>query len=250
MEISKKVWKRYIDNLDKINSLAKDKVVKYIETHDISTDEGRQALIDYCYAISIKYGEAAAEFACQFYDSVTDLEGVYEEPAEPAETADYSEVCKAVNGTMKYILKATMVSTAVARLVKQAGQDTTLKNAIRDRAYFAWIPAGDTCPYCLSIAAEGWRRASQSALEGGHAEHIHGNCTCSYAIKHEKESGYASYHPEEYQEVFETAEGTTEKDKINAIRRANYAEEKDEINEQKRMAYAEREEILKEEEES
>lgn len=88
------------------------------------------------------------------YDAITELEGSTVPPAEPAETATYSETAKAVNGTLKYVLVAEMVGTAVGRLVKMAGQDTTLKNAIRDRAYFAWIPSGDTCVYCLMIAAE------------------------------------------------------------------------------------------------
>ena len=99
---------------------------------------------------------------------------------------------------MKYALVGQMVGTAVGRLVKMAGQDTTLKNAIRDRAYFAWIPEGDTCVYCLMIAAEGWQRASASALSGGHAEHIHGNCNCSYAIRHDKDTEYGGYNPSDY----------------------------------------------------
>ena len=196
-----------------------------------------QRFIEYAYALATKYGEAAAEYACQMYDATSELEGLTLPPAEPAPTASYGEVAKAVNGTLKYVLVAEMVGTAVGRLVKMAGQDTTLKNAIRDRAYFAWIPEGDTCVFCLMIAAEGWKRASASALSGGHAEHIHGNCNCSYAIRHDSDTQYASYKPEEYQSIMDEAEGRTEADKLNYLRRQNYAENKDEINEQKRMTY-------------
>lgn len=237
MQIPKKVWKRYSDGLAKVSNEAKALIIRYIESHDVDGEEGRDALIRYAYGISTKYGEAAAAYACQMYDTITELEKSSAPPSEPAETATYSEVAKAVNGTLKYALVGQMVGTAVGRLVKMAGQDTTLKNAIRDRAYFAWIPEGDTCVFCLMIAAEGWKRATTAALSGGHADHIHGNCNCSYAIRHDSDTQYASYKPEEYQDIMDDAEGRTEKDKLNYLRRQNYAENKEEINEQKRMTY-------------
>ena len=243
-KVSKKVWKRYSEGLDRVNAKAKELIEQYINTHDITTDDGRAELIRYAHGIATKYGEAAAEYACQMYDAVTALEGETLPPAEPAETATYSETAKAVNGTLKYVLAAEMVGTAVGRLVKMAGQDTTLKNAIRDKAYFAWIPEGDTCAFCLMIAAEGWKRATAAALAGGHADHIHGNCNCAYAIRHESSTEYAAYDPGKYQAIMDDAEGSTEEEKFNSIRRANYAEHKDEINEQKRMTYRERAEIL------
>lgn len=237
MTISKKVWQNYIDGLEKVSTRAKELVMRYIETHDVDSSEGRQAFIRYCYGISTKYGEAAAAFACQMYDSISELEGADVDPSEPAETATLDEVGKAVNGTLKNLLRIEITGAAIGRLVKLAGQDTTLKNAIRDRAYFAWIPVGDTCPFCLGIAAEGWRRASASALSGGHAEHIHGNCNCAYSIKHEKETSYASYDPEEYRAIFAEAEGSTEEEKLNSVRRMAYQKNKDRINAQKRDAY-------------
>ena len=47
----------------------------------------------------------------------------------------------------------------VSRLVKRAGADTTLKNAQRDGAEFAWVPHGDSCAFCLTLASRGWQRA-------------------------------------------------------------------------------------------
>ena len=243
MTISKKIWKRYIDGLSKVSDQSKQMILDYLNTHPIETEDDRDALIDYAYRVSTKYGEAAAEFACQMYDAETAYEGVDAEPAEPAEPATYSDVAKAVNGTLKYVLYKEVVSGAVSRLVKRTGQDTTLKNAVRDKAYFAWIPSGDTCSFCLSIAAEGWKRATAAALVGGHADHIHGNCDCAYATKHEKETTYSSYNPSEYQEMFADAEGDTEEEKINSVRRMIYQENKDRINEQKRSAYEKSQEL-------
>lgn len=238
MTITVADWKKYIDSMEKVCDSAKEQVQKYIETHEVDSEEGREALIEYCYALATKYGEAAATLACQMYDAISEFEGANVEPAEPAETATFHETAKSVNGTINNLMGATITAGAIGRLVKMAGQDTTLKNAIRDRAYFAWIPMGDTCPYCLAIAAEGWQRAGSKTLSGDHAKHIHGNCNCAYSIKHNKETEYKAYNPEDYQEMFEEADGDTEEEKINSVRRMTYSQHKDRINEQKREIYA------------
>jgi len=243
MNITKRIWKNYIDGLSKVSDRAKELIMKYLETHEINTFEDREAFIDYCYGVSTKYGEAAAEFACQMYDAESAYEGALVDPAEPAEPAPLEEVAKAVNGTLKYVLAAEVTAAAVGRLVKRTGQDTTLKNAIRDKAYFAWIPMGDTCPFCLSIAAEGWQRATAQALAGGHADHIHGNCDCAYATKHEESTNYSAYDPSKYEKMYDNAEGSTEEEKLNYMRRKAYATNKERINEQKRSAYEKRQEL-------
>ena len=127
-------------------------------------------------------------------------------------------------------------------MVKQAGADTTLRNALRDGAEFAWVPAGDTCAFCLTLASRGWQRASKKAVKGGHAEHIHSNCDCTYAIRFDGKGGVAGYDPDKYRAMYDAAEGDTPREKINAMRRENYAEHREEINAQKRAAYAERKE--------
>ena len=243
MEITKDEWTNYINGLEIISTKVKELTQKYIETHEVDSDEGRRALIDFCYGISTKYGEAAAEFACEMYDAISALEGAEVGFAEPAEPATYQDVAKAVNGTMKNLLRAEITAAAVSRLVKLAGQDTTLQNAIRDGAFYAWIPVGDTCPFCLSIAAEGWQRASQRALKGGHAEHIHGNCNCAYSIKHEESTKYNFYKPEAYEKIFDKAEGDTEEEKLNSVRRMAYQKNKDRINAQKRSNYEKSKEL-------
>lgn len=242
MNISTEIWKKYINGLSKVSDQAKKLILKYLESHQIETYEDRQAFIDYCYGISVKYGEAAAEFACQMYDAESAYEGVTVPPAEPAPTAKMSEVAKAVNGTLGFML-AEVTASAIGRLVKRTGQDTTLQNAIRDKAYYAWIPMGDTCPFCLSIAAEGWQRATAKALAGGHAEHIHGNCDCAYATKHNKDTTYSAYNPDKYEKMYDSAEGDTEEDKLNYMRRQAYANNKERINEQKRTAYEKHKEL-------
>lgn len=121
----------------------------------------------------------------------------------------------------------------VSRLVKQAGADTTPKNAIRDGAEWAWVPHGDTCPFCITLASNGWQRASKKALKGDHAQHIHAHCDCEYVIRFDSSTTVAGYDPDKYLEQYYAYGGD-----INAMRRAQYAKNKDFINAQKRAAYA------------
>ena len=97
---------------------------------------------------------------------------------------------------------------------------TTLQNALRDGAEFAWIPAGETCAFCLTLASNGWQRASKQAIKKGHAEHIHSNCDCAYAVRFNSRTNVAGYDPDRYRSMYRHAEGRTPQDKINSMRRA------------------------------
>jgi hypothetical protein len=151
-------------------------------------------------------------------------------------------VAKAINGTAKLGNIGTMASS-VGRMVKMTGVDTTMQNAIRDGAEWAWIPNGDTCAFCITLASRGWQRASKKALKNGHAEHIHGNCDCTYAVRFNSDTNVGGYDPDKYKRMYYDADGYSPKDKINSLRREFYAENKEEINRQKRDAYEKRKEL-------
>lgn len=123
----------------------------------------------------------------------------------------------------------------VRRLVKRAGADTTLHNAIRDGAEWAWVPHGDTCPFCIMLASNGWQKASAKLLKGGHAEHIHANCDCEFAVRFDSSTSVAGYDPEKYHRQYRAAGSD-----VNAMRRIDYAAHRERINAQKRAAYAAR----------
>ncbi len=112
--------------------------------------------------------------------------------------------------------------------------------AIRDGAEFAWVPQGDTCPFCLMLASNGWQNASRKTLKGDHAEHIHANCDCQFAIRFNGKPSYASYDPDKYKEIYNNAEGATWQEKLNSMRKAEYEANADKIRAQKREAYAKR----------
>lgn len=246
MTISEKSWVRYIDRLRKVNKGAAEKMLAFLETHKDSNglwdaSEVRQAVIDYAYGLSTTYGEAAAELACEMYDEAASLSGVALPSAEPAATATYGEVAKQVNGTLKY-QNPQIISQAVERLVKLSEVDTVLNNALRDGAEWAWIPHGDTCPYCITLASQGWQYASKEAIRDGHAEHVHANCDCTYAVRFNEQTNVEGYNPNKYKRIYDHADGRTGKDKIRAMYREEYARNKDEINARKRAEYAARKE--------
>lgn len=187
------------------------------------------ALTDYAAALVQKYGEGSAELACQMYDAMAALQNARVSPAEPAAPASRREVARMVLATRE---SPPQMQRGVSRLVKRAGADTTLKNAQRDGAEFAWVPHGDSCAFCLTLASRGWQRASQAAIKGGHAEHIHANCDCEYAVRFDGRTSVAGYDPEAYLAQYNAAGGD-----INRMRRVDYAANKERINAQKRAAY-------------
>ena len=70
-------------------------------------------------------------------------------------------------------------------------------------------------------------------LKGGHAQHVHANCDCEFAIRFDHRTTVAGYDPDKYLAQYNAAGGD-----INAMRRIDYAARKDAINAQKRAAYA------------
>jgi len=218
-----------VARLARLNQSAGQLMADYIAAHGTGDTD---TLIAYAHALVTKYGEGSAELACQMYDALAAAARAGVPAAEPAEPASYGEIARMVQATKA---SPPQMQRGVSRLVKRAGADTTLKNALRDGAEFAWVPQGDTCAFCLTLASRGWQKASQAAIKGGHAEHIHANCDCEYAIRFDGASTVAGYDPEKYLKQYRDAGSD-----VNALRRVNYARNRERINAQKRAAYAAR----------
>lgn len=244
--ITSRAWSNYIGILRRISDRASKEMLAMITKLSNQYDEGiitleqyEDAAIDYAYALATKYGEAAGAAACEMYDAIADLQGANVPPAVPAATATMGETAKAVKGTMK-TGNVNVVADATGRLVKLVGVDTMQQNALRDGAEWAWIPRGDTCAFCLTLASNGWQKASKNAIKNGHAEHVHANCDCTYAVRFNDGLDVQGYNPQRYLDMYENADGSTPQARINALRREFYNENKEIINEQKRSAYAKR----------
>lgn len=250
MNITRKTWNNYISLLRNINTKAADELETWINVNfsgrEITADyvdESGYNIVDVAYIITNKYGNSSAAVSAGMYDSLAELSDAFVSPAELAPTPEYGEVAKTVQGVLKTSQNVKELSGAVSRLVKRTGADTTLKNAERDRAQFAWVPNGDTCAFCLTLASRGWQYMSKKALKNGHAEHIHSNCDCTYAIRFDKKTQVEGYDPDKYREMYENAEGNTPQERINSMRREQYAARRDEINSEKRIAYRSRKDL-------
>lgn len=228
MQITKKAWLEYITKMSQISQKAADLMQSWVQKNGLENDK---ALLDYAYALSQHYGQAIGALSCQMYEATAAAQGVIVPTAEVADLPDYGEVAKAVKGTKKQ--SPNNIPGTLARLVKQVGADTTLKNAERDGAQFAWVPHGDTCAFCITLASRGWQYMSKKALRNGHAEHIHAHCDCEYAVRFDGKSTVAGYDPDKYLEEYYDANGD-----INEMRRKRYAQNKDVINARKRELYA------------
>ena len=242
MDISLNDWVKFTDKLSKLSTTAADKMREFIAKGGGYANMDAVEVIAYATALVQKYGEGAAALAALMYDAIAELSGLTLPAAEVAETVTYGEMAKAIQGAAKFTTNDEYLSSIVGRFVKRAGADTTLKNAIRDGAEFAWIPHGDTCAFCIALAGNGWQKASKKAMKGGHAEHIHSNCDCMYAVRFNENTNYKGYDPSVYRAQYDRADGRTTAAKINAMRRSYYAENKEEINAQKRDAYEKRKE--------
>ena len=215
MEIPRKAWQNYISKLSKINKKAAQIMTDWINANGYDSIENMIAVAN---GLTQKYGEASAALACEMYDSIAAASGVAVPPAIPAEVMPEEYVAQAVRKTVDQA--PTTVPNVVGRMVKQAGADTMLQNARRDGAQFAWIPSGDTCAFCITLASRGWQYMSRNALKNGHAEHIHSNCDCEYAIRFSEKDDVAGYDPQKYEEMYRNADGNTPQEKINAMRRS------------------------------
>ena len=220
MKIPLSNWYNYISKLAAISKEASRQMQEYGLAH--GHEDGR-AIVEYAYALATKYGEAAAALTCEMYDAIATAEKAGVQPAEPAATATYNETAKAVYGTMRN--KQNTVGQTVGRLVKQAGADTMLQNAKRDGARFAWIPRGNSCAFCLTLASRGWQKISEKALKNGHAEHIHANCRCQYCIDFDGTTTVDGYDPDALREKYESFPGSPA-EKIKAWQEELDAEKK------------------------
>ena len=245
MQIKKNQWNRYRNAMSQLSKKASAEMDAWILAQGGYQAVQFEDAIAMAYSISKKYGEASASLSAIMYDAIAEASGASVAAATVAETATLGEVSKAIYGASTFSQNDNYISGIVGRFVKQAGADTTMQNAVRDGAEWAWVAVGDTCAYCELLSANGWQHASKAVLKGNHAEHIHSNCDCQFVIRFDNTTTVQGYHPNT--RLYYETEGYTMEEKANTIRRQRYDANKKEINEQKRIAYAKREDNSSEE---
>ena len=235
MKITQAEWNNYTSKMSALSTKASEEFVEWANANGGWRNIDRQLLAEAGWTIASKYAEGSSALAASMYEAIAQAEHVNVPSAELSANVDFGMVAKAINGALKHSDNDNFIADPVGRAVKQAGADTMLKNASRDHAEFAWIPVGDTCPFCLVLASNGWRRASKKTTNGGHADHIHTNCNCQFAIRFNKNTNVEGYDPEAYQKMYYDAEGKNAKEKIKSLQAKYYQEHKEDINAKKRI---------------
>lgn len=204
----------------------------------------KAAIVRKAAQAAVKHGRAAAALACVWYEHVAMEAGADVPKAVPVVVANHGRIGAMVDkaapmlaaGAVDEYAKACGV--AAANEVKRSDSRTMLSNARRDGAQFAWVPqGGETCAFCITVASNGWTYARKGTIES-HADHIHPNCQCEFAIRFGEDGGVAGYDPKYYEGKYDAADGRNSKDKINALRRENYEKHKDEMRAYQRERYA------------
>lgn len=229
-------WHRYFQRLSQIEGKAAAEMLAAIQKQRFKNDAQMTA---YCSALINKYGGATSALACEMYDEIAELQGVTTPPAEPAAVMSPQEIAQNIREAARR--SEILIPPEVGRMVKQASADTMLQNARRDRAQMAFIPNGDTCAFCRVLGSRGWEDAS-GVSAGKHAAHVHAHCDCAYMVRFVSSGGVEGYDPQKYLDEYYAADGSTGRERINAMRRADYESNKKTILAQKRAAYAARQE--------
>lgn len=225
-------YSEYAATQEKNRKKASEIMQRWVDANGVSD---RQKVIEFAKALSDKYGEGAAAYACDMYDAVAKEQKAKVKQAIPADTASWEEVGRAINGSLKQSEDGKLISGVVERLVKQAGEDTMLRNAARDSAEFAWIPGGKACAFCIMLASRGWQFATKN-LQNSHAEHIHANCNCEFAIRFDKNTNVKGYDPKALKKMYdEAAPGKNSNEKIKALRSIIQSEEENSNKERKSL---------------
>lgn len=235
MQIPRSLWNKYIWMLSELEGKAAEVVAEYIDKNFApgeladASEEKIKALVDYGFNVANYYGTAESSLACEMYDKIARYQNANVPSAEPAELPTYSDIAKSIRGTRKSSkTPERQIPSVVSRKVKQVSADTMLKNALRDGAQFAWVPSGDTCEFCIMLASNGWQYASKKTIKNGHADHIHSNCDCTYAIRFGDDVDIAGYNNgKKYKDIYEAADGADWKEKMSSMRSIRYQRDKD-----------------------
>lgn len=223
--ISLAEWRKYKDTMKLLGDKAEDEFVQIIQAAGGYGKLTDMELSRIAYEVVAKYGEGSSALTASLYDTIALLEKAQVPPADMFGIS-FEDISKAVRAVLRDYTDMNYMNSVVGKMVKQAGADTLVKNAIRDGAEVAWVPSGDTCAFCLTLGSRGWQNVSKRTLKNGHAEHIHPNCDCQYCVRFDSTTTVEGYDPEAYQKIYYSAEGRTPRDKINAMRRQFYAEDK------------------------
>jgi len=247
MRVSRRAWRRYQQAHRALQDAAKRELEEYFDSLPWDVDEPRALRMLQAKAIELaeRYGTADATLSAGFYDGVMVAQGAHVPPA-PVMSPNGRYVAQDVADAVRHATSAEtargMSGSALSGHVKRAGIRSMQAAAQRDRAQWAWVCIGDSCAFCRTLGSQGWQVASRRVIAGSHAEHIHDNCDCQFAVSRPGETlDIDGYDPDALLDEYSDADpnGDGSRGQINSMRRADYTQEyADQRNARRRELYA------------
>lgn len=138
----------------------------------------RDVFLDAMPQIVGTYGEASAEVATEYFESLT---GIRAEPSAPLNPDELNRSVRYQAGKLWTTDKVGFVTGLmgdVDKFVKAFGRDTIYDNAHRTQTRYARIPTGSkTCAFCMVLASRDAVYLSRRSA-GGDGNSYHGDCDC------------------------------------------------------------------------
>ena len=189
MRVSSRTWANYQRAHAEVQTRAAEDAMAYFDSlpWDTDPDLARSLMRARVAELVDAYGIADGEVSAIWYDELMAMQGATVPAAEVAQGMPARMVAADVDDAIGRALTRDTTRQAVgdvtARHVKRCGLETTRANAVRDRAMWAWVCIGDSCPFCRTLGSQGWVHASKAVRAGQHAEHVHANCDCQFVVK-------------------------------------------------------------------
>lgn len=190
----------------------------------------RDEVIEAAVQVAEKFAMLGAELGAQWYDLCTELAGINAEPAivDEVDTVGLTERAKAtVNGKPTDTIQSAFnlyLQNVINDSVRTTGDANLWRDYERGLTGGRWarVPVGDTCAWCLMLAAQGaWYLSEKSALEG-EAGHYHNGCNC-IAVYHADPDSIGGYSKlADYKSMYYDADNTR---RANDKGRTPYPEE-------------------------
>lgn len=159
-----------------------------------------------------KYGDVASSAAMEWYRNVSGhgYEPVMADPVDAdkvdasvrwAMGAAYNDQEDGESTDSGLAGAQSRLGEVVDRNVRQAGRDTLVSNANRDRRAKGWaiVPSGTACAYCVMLASRGATYTSEDTAESS----VHAHCSCE--VVPDFGDGIDGYDPEKYYDMYEAA---------------------------------------------
>lgn len=190
MRLSKRVQDKYRSEISRLEDSAAEYVGLYIDemqkvAPDASVAEIREAAKDAISEALNAFGDQAGAVACEFFDQITEREGLKAESQLYTDTIDSEKVDKKVRYYARSLVegnvpKFTKSVTDLTRFyVKRTAFENIVQNCDKNKIRYARVPSGrETCAFCFMLSSRGFVYRSELTARGRSLHGVHEHCDC------------------------------------------------------------------------